>query len=126
MTKKICIIDDDDDVRDIMSYALENEGIETMTFKNAKIALDKLAVMDAKEYPALIIVDFLMPEMNGITFVENIFTNHKTTLALIPIALSTANGKVEGIEKLPEQILKIPKPIDLDHFLEIVHGYIRS
>jgi two-component system, OmpR family, phosphate regulon response regulator PhoB len=125
MTKKICIIDDDEDVRDIMAYALENEGIQTFLFKNAKIALEELSLMDSDDYPALIIVDFLMPEMNGITFVERVFKEHPLTLAKIPIALSTANGKVEGMDSLPPQILKIPKPIDLDDFLDMVQKYVK-
>lgn len=125
MTKKVCIIDDDDDVRDIMSYALQNEAIDTMTFKNARLALEALPKLSPNDYPGLIIVDFLMPEMNGVHFVETLMEKFPDTLGAIPIALSTANRMVEGVERLPERVIRFPKPIELDEFLHLVQRHLK-
>lgn len=57
----VVLVDDDDDVRLIMSDMLEDQGYTVRSFARPADVLSNLAVEEA----AVIIVDFMMPEMNG-------------------------------------------------------------
>lgn len=66
MNKSILIVDDEKDIRTILEYNLKKEGYETRTAKNGLIA-----IQIAKEMrPDLILLDLMMPEMDGIEVCE--------------------------------------------------------
>ena len=59
---KILIVDDETDILDFLSYNLKKEGFEVFTAANGKKALE----IAAETRPRLIILDIMMPEMDGI------------------------------------------------------------
>lgn len=59
---KILIVDDDRDILEFVSYNLKKEGFDVFKAENGKIGLE-LAI---KEIPDLILLDVMMPEMDGI------------------------------------------------------------
>lgn len=63
-TKTIAIIDDDPHIRKSISFALEQEFYRPLPFSNGKDAQKKLG----EDLPDLIILDIIMPEMDGIAF----------------------------------------------------------
>ena len=65
---KILLVDDDPDILEIVSYNLVQEGFEIFTASNGKEAILKAI----KEVPDLIIMDVMMPEMDGMEACENI------------------------------------------------------
>lgn len=65
---KILLVDDEQDILEIVSYNLSQEGYQITTAKNGKEAVAKAK----KELPHLIIMDVMMPEMDGIEACENI------------------------------------------------------
>ena len=65
---KILIVDDEKDILEFLSYNLQKEGFEIFTASNGSTAL-KIA---KKEVPNLIILDVMMPEMDGIETCEKI------------------------------------------------------
>ena len=65
---KILIVDDEKDILEFLSYNLQKEGFEIFTASNGSAAL-KIA---KKEVPNLIILDVMMPEMDGIETCEKI------------------------------------------------------
>lgn len=65
---KILLVDDEDDILEFISYNLEKEGFTVYTANNGKEAL-KIA---EKNLPHLILLDLMMPEMDGITTCEEI------------------------------------------------------
>lgn len=65
---KILLVDDEQDILEIVSYNLSQEGYQIVTAKNGKEAIAKAK----KELPHLIILDVMMPEMDGIEACENI------------------------------------------------------
>ncbi len=65
---KILLVDDEQDILEIVSYNLSQEGYKIITAQNGKEALTKAK----KEQPHLIIMDVMMPEMDGIEAVEAI------------------------------------------------------
>lgn len=65
---KILLVDDEQDILEIVGYNLSQEGYKIITASNGKEAITKAK----KELPHLIIIDVMMPEMDGIEAVENI------------------------------------------------------
>lgn len=58
---RILIVDDDDDIRELISFNLKREGFEIEEAENGKIAVAK----SKKFLPNLILMDVMMPEMDG-------------------------------------------------------------
>jgi len=65
---KILLVDDEQDILEIVGYNLTQEGYQVVTATNGKEAVTKAK----KELPHLIILDVMMPEMDGIEACENI------------------------------------------------------
>jgi len=65
---KILLVDDEPDILEIVGYNLTNEGYQVITAENGVKAIKKAK----KEKPQLIILDVMMPEMDGIEACENI------------------------------------------------------
>ncbi len=72
--ESVLIIDDEADIRDILAYNLKKEGFSVSTASNGK---DGIAIARA-EKPDLIILDVMMPEMDGIEVCE-VLRNDETT-----------------------------------------------
>jgi len=125
MSRPICIIDDDEDVRGVMCFALEFEGLKSLTFGSGFEAEEKLSQMPEAEYPGMILVDYMMPEMNGIEFITRIYEKYPDTLAKIPIALSTARFSDETAE-LPAGAMRLEKPVDLNQFIKMAREYSKT
>lgn len=75
----ILIIDDDDDIRDLLKYNLKNEGYNVETAENGVKGIEKAL----KLTPDLIIIDVMMPEMDGIEVCERLRKEDKTKNAII-------------------------------------------
>jgi two-component system response regulator (stage 0 sporulation protein F) len=83
MKKKILLVDDDEGLRDLYKEELEGEGHEVTTAKNGKEALQKLE----REKPDLVVLDIVMPKMDGMEALGRIIGKDKT----IPIILHTSH-----------------------------------
>jgi DNA-binding response OmpR family regulator len=83
MKKKILLVDDDDGLRDLYREELEDEGYEVLTAVNGKEALQKLE----KEKPDLVVLDIVMPKMDGMEALGRIIGKNKT----IPVILHTSH-----------------------------------
>ncbi|MDC0099858.1 response regulator transcription factor [Crocinitomicaceae bacterium] len=66
--KTILIIDDEDDIREILDYNLRKEGFNVLQASNGKEGIN----MTEKHNPDLIVLDVMMPEMDGIEVCEQI------------------------------------------------------
>lgn len=62
MSEKIVLIDDEEDILEFLSYNLKKEGYQVFTYTNAKQGIDAAKKHD----PDLIVLDIMMPEMDGI------------------------------------------------------------
>lgn len=107
----ILVIDDEDYVTDMVANALELEGYSTQVAYNGRAGLAL-----AQKVPAdLIIIDIMMPYLNGITLMQQLRELDST--AHVPIILISA-GAVPS--KLPSGVIFLPKPFDLDGLLTLV------
>lgn len=84
---KILLVDDEPDILEIVGYNLSSEGYQVITGENGKEAIEK-----AKKYkPHLIILDVMMPEMDGIEACERI--REQPDLNHTVITFLTARGE---------------------------------
>ena len=84
---RILLVDDEPDVLEIVGYNLTSEGYQVSTAENGLEALDKAK----KEIPHLIILDVMMPEMDGIEACEKLRENPDLSDTLI--TFFTARGE---------------------------------
>ncbi|MEO5511875.1 MAG: response regulator [Longimicrobiales bacterium] len=86
----ILIVDDDADVREMLRRILEKDGWKTVEAENGRIALD---IME-RQKPAAVLLDLMMPEMDGFTFVDELQRRELTDLP--PIIVLTAKTLTES------------------------------
>lgn len=113
--KSVFVIDDDEDVREVIVFALENDGFTVLPYENGRTGLE--ALLNLKDLPGLIIVDYLMPEMDGVEFINEVRTTYNDRFSAIPIAISSAMGMLDKKLKNESNILHLHKPMDLDDLL---------
>ncbi len=85
---RVLIVDDDADVRQLLRQMLEKEGREVAEAVDGMEALDKLADKLAGKLPELILLDLMMPRMNGFELSLELF--RRPEYAHIPIVVLTA------------------------------------
>ena len=84
MKKKVLVVDDEKDIVDILKYNLERENeFEVFTAKDGKEALEL-----AENIPDLILLDIMMPELNGFEVCKQLKNNPVTSK--IPVIFLTA------------------------------------
>ena len=103
---KILIVDDEPFNVDYLEQELEDLGYETVSARNGKEAIDKVAT----EGPDLILLDVMMPVMDGFTVCRALKSNEETRL--IPIVIMTAldgiEDRIKGIEAGADDFLTKP------------------
>ncbi|NHN27033.1 response regulator transcription factor [Flavobacterium jejuense] len=104
---KILLVDDEPDILEIVGYNLSQEGYQIVTATNGKEAITKAK----KELPQLIIMDVMMPEMDGIEACENIrkFPELENTIITFLTARSEDYSQVAGFDAGADDY--IAKPI---------------
>lgn len=114
----ILVVDDDKDIRLLMSVLLKNAGYRAETAANGLEALKFLQVTK----PDVIVLDIVMPEMDGFELLEKIVTN--PDIADIPIVFITAKKESRG--NLEPFGYFLAKPLDKDVFLNDIEKALQS
>ncbi len=93
---KILLVDDEEDILEFLTYNLEKEGFNVSTALNGKEAIKKAK----SEIPNLILMDVMMPEMDGMTAVENIrqIKELDNTLIVFLTARAEDYSQIAGFE----------------------------
>jgi CheY-like chemotaxis protein len=105
----VLVIDDDGDLREALIGLLEDEGFEVVGAKNGLDALNFLA--DSPRAPALILLDLMMPILDGWTFCK--VRQGVSTLMEIPVVVISA-GPMDGPQEPLRADATLPKPFDPD------------
>lgn len=114
--KNILIVEDDDAIRETLRLTLELEGYVVATASNGKEGLEVLSKM---LNPCLVLLDLMMPVMDGWEFVETLESNN--TSPTVPVVVVTAFA--EKVRTMPRAKSVIKKPIDLEVLIETVKRY---
>lgn len=111
----VLVVEDDSFLSELFAISLELDGYEVLTAANGQEALDILSSLDPSHYPQCILLDIMMPVMDGRTFLKTVETIEE--LNKIPVVVCSAYG---DFEKSPQVQAKMAKPIDLDHLSQMV------
>jgi DNA-binding response OmpR family regulator len=118
----VLVVDDDRPVREAISDNLEEEGYIVVAAMNGEEAL---RLLDSIALPAAMIVDLMMPEMDGKEFVARArvrFGHH----SLPPILLLTAARHGEVAANVIEVDDFMPKPFEVDDLLHRLSSLIEK
>lgn len=83
-TKRIMVVDDDVVLNEMYGERLKEEGFEVVSARSGQEALD----LCAKEVPAAMVLDIMMPKMNGLDVLKKLRENEETKN--IPVIILTA------------------------------------
>jgi CheY-like chemotaxis protein len=108
----ILIVEDDVDVREAYHDVLDQAGYHVVTAANGKLALDWLRHTD--EAPAMIVLDLMMPVMDGWQFRQEMGKDE--SLRQIPVVVVTAHRDDPGIDCEA----RLLKPVPLADLLSAV------
>lgn len=115
--RSILLVEDDTGIRDSIAECLESEGYDVAPFANGKEALRWLRTAAP---PDLIVVDLVMPVMNGAELIDEL--RGDVTLRDIPVVLMTA-AVATAATPLPRANGYLSKPFDLGALLDTVERH---
>jgi CheY-like chemotaxis protein len=120
----VMVIDDDADIREMIKVLLEVEGYRVVTAIDGVDAMEKLS----REEPALILIDLMMPRMDGEQFIVALRQRGLTKVPVIVMSGHSVSGKRS--DKFRGHPC-LTKPVEIDDLMAVVrrfagHGISRT
>ncbi|HWP86177.1 MAG TPA: response regulator, partial [Terriglobia bacterium] len=121
MTARILVVDDDPSNVFLMEEMLQSQGYEVLTATNGVEALARMA----EQPPDVVLLDVMMPKMDGLEACRRIKANPETQLTPVVLvtALSAAEDRLRGIEAGADDFLN--KPFDHSELLARVRSLVK-
>ena len=120
-SKNILVVEDDSDIRELISFNLKNEGHQVFEAKNGESGIKKAR----KNLPDLILLDLMLPGIQGLDICKIIKSDQE--IKNIPIIIVSALGQeeniVEGLENGADDY--ITKPFSIKVLLARVNAVLR-
>jgi CheY-like chemotaxis protein len=114
MIHTVLLVEDEEELRELMREALEEEGYAVVTAREGREALEAMAHID---HVCLVLLDLLMPGMNGWDFLDEV--KARPELASVPVVVQTS-----APSRAPQGVARVlQKPLQLDRLLSVVHDY---
>jgi DNA-binding response OmpR family regulator len=122
MAKRILVVDDDENILNLEKTILEGKGFEVMAAASGHQALEILA----KDVFDLILLDVMMPEVDGFTVCRKI--KEDSRLKEVPVIFLTAKGGGEALAEGFESgaVMYINKPFTANKLLTIVNTMLEA
>lgn len=119
--KTILVVDDEQDLLDLIEYNLKKEGFDVLKAEDGREGID----VARKQRPDLVLLDIMMPKMDGLEVLERMRNDKK--LNRTPIIFLTARGdektEVEGLDKGGDDY--ITKPISTTKLISRIKAVLR-
>lgn len=113
-THTVLIVEDEEDLRELMRDALGMHGYHVVTAQEGAEALQKL---DSVGRPCLILLDLLMPGMNGWDFFDRL--RERTEFASVPVIVHSSAS-----DRAPQGVTRVlQKPLTFERLLSVVGEY---
>jgi DNA-binding NtrC family response regulator len=120
MSESILIVDDEEIIRESLSFILNKEGYKVREAEDGKAALDLVK----RESFDLVLTDLEMPEMKGIELLENVSRVSPTTMVVIVTAYGSIDTAIAALRK--GAVDYILKPVEFDELLVKVRRLLDS
>ena len=117
--KRILVVDDDADILSLIGHIFESEGYSVDLATNGQEAFDFLN--SSKEMPGLVLLDLMMPFMDGIGFMKAV--SEQPDLNGLSVVVMSASGEREVLKKGIEASRFIKKPIDLETLVRVAQQH---
>ena len=108
----ILVVDDEAATRDILVELLHKDGREIVTAGDGHEAFERLTEIPR---PCLIVLDLIMPRMNGLEFLRRQSTD--SSIANVPTIVLSGSTRPAGARH------QLSKPVDVDRLLALVDQY---
>lgn len=117
----VLVVDDEQDILDLIEYNLKKEGFDVLKAEDGLEGME----MSRRHHPSLVLLDIMMPKMDGLEVVERM--RGDSNLKKIPIIFLTARGdektEVEGLDKGADDY--ITKPISTTKLISRIKAVLR-
>ncbi|MGH7317686.1 MAG: response regulator [Candidatus Rokuibacteriota bacterium] len=112
--KKVLVVDDEPDVRQLMEHFLTEKGYEVRIAENGRLGLVALDTFS----PDVVLLDMHMPEMNGLETLKRLAAHSPS----LPVIMITVNDDVETTSRLLQLGAAdyVPKPFNLDYLEQAI------
>ncbi len=117
---RVLVVEDDEATLEAVAELLDGEGVSVCKARNGREALE---LLQGGRFPGLIIVDLMMPVMDGWELCRRIADDEE--LASIPIAIVTAAAAIDPMPVRRNDAGFFTKPVNYRHLLEVVRRYSR-
>jgi DNA-binding response OmpR family regulator len=117
---KILIVEDEIGIVQFLQQGLEEEGYEVATATNGLMAFE----LTQKESFDLILLDWMLPKMNGIDVCKSIRITDKSTPIIFLTAKDTVQETIEGLKAGANDYIK--KPFSFDELVERIKIHFRN
>ena len=121
----VLLVEDNELNMEIAQFILENDGMKVTTAFNGKEAVDTFAASAPQQFD-LILMDVMMPIMDGLTATQTIRAMKREDAQRIPIFAMTANAFVDDIASCRKAGMNehLAKPLDQAKLLNTIRDYI--
>lgn len=116
---RVLVVDDEDAVREALVRAMDSEGYDTRAASDGAAALTEIE----RWQPAVVLLDVLMPFMDGLTACRRLRARGDRTPILMLTARDAVADRVDGLDAGADDYLV--KPFDLDELLARVRALVR-
>ena len=116
----ILIVDDDEDIRDAIALVLERRGYRAVGAFDGQDALDQLRAHDGA--PALILLDLMMPRLNGVDFAKQFRSSSGVSQA--PIVVLSGDSRARETAASLGAADCLSKPVDLMDLVDTVRRFV--
>jgi DNA-binding response OmpR family regulator len=122
-TGNVLIVEDDPDVRAMLSALLATEGFHAIAAEDGLEALHLLRAVRHRspQTPCLVLLDLKMPRLGGKEFRRAQLDD--PTVASVPVAVMSGATDLEQRAEALGAVATLPKPIDCDELLAVVRRY---
>jgi two-component system OmpR family response regulator len=115
----LLIVDDEDNLRSMLAAALQHHGFTVTTAENGRVALELIP----KERPDLVLLDVMMPDLDGFEVVRRLRQDGNRTPVLFLTARDATEDKVRGLTLGGDDYLQ--KPFSLDELVARAEAVLR-
>jgi CheY-like chemotaxis protein len=116
---KVLVVEDDEGIRDALAVVLEDAGYGVWLAANGAIAIGELRA--ASDLPFLILLDLMMPVMDGAQFLQEMRQDPR--LSALPVVVVTADGNALAKAAALNAHGGLRKPVQLAELLSTVSRY---
>lgn len=115
MKKRICVLEDSEEIMDIIGIVLEDENYEVHGFGTVSEFMASYAALK----PALCLLDVMLPDGNGLEVCDAIKNSLDTKD--IPVLMMTANTRIAQMKESSTADDFIAKPFDIDQLAQRIN-----